>query len=217
MPPDALILQIDLLGYWHAGTGRGQGSVADAECNRDDLGLPFLPGRTLKGLLRDATTLWAGAQTPAMAESIVQTLFGGDGFVEDPADAEAEPRAVRDTQEGALAVSSARLPEAELIWFARARHADPALAGQLFDRLSQTAMDERRGVARRGSLRTVEVAVPLRLEAEIGLQHEPHLPEDRTWFGVVEAAVPFLRAAGMARSRGLGRCRCSVRRRRGHA
>ena len=47
-------LKIDIQSYWHPSTGRGQGSDVDALAHRDKDGIPCLPGRTIKGLLRDA-------------------------------------------------------------------------------------------------------------------------------------------------------------------
>ncbi len=212
MRPEYLILDLQLLGYWHAGTGRGQGGFVDALCNRDRLGLPFLPGRTVKGLLRDAVGLWAGAHLGEPAWRLVVELFGGPGFDDAPVGRDGERRARRVTEEGALAVTSARLLAAELAYFEqlpddRLR----ALRAGLFARLSQTAIDSDRGAAKRGSLRTVEVAVPVMLEARVEPVRDAALPDDLTWQDVVRRAAPLLRAVGMGRSRGLGRCVCSVR------
>jgi hypothetical protein len=52
-----LTLKLDILSYWHAGSGRGAAALADAVVVRDDTGLPYLPGRTVKGLVRDAMDL----------------------------------------------------------------------------------------------------------------------------------------------------------------
>ena len=43
--------------YWHCGSGLSAGSSADATIVRDDEGLPFVPGRTVKGHLREAAEL----------------------------------------------------------------------------------------------------------------------------------------------------------------
>ena len=43
--------------YWHCGSGLSGGSSTDALVARDDDGLPFVPGRTFKGHLREAAEL----------------------------------------------------------------------------------------------------------------------------------------------------------------
>ncbi|MEJ2682664.1 MAG: RAMP superfamily CRISPR-associated protein [Gammaproteobacteria bacterium] len=50
------LLKITFLDYWHAGGSHGQGFHTQATVARDHDGLPYLPGRTLKGLLRDAVS-----------------------------------------------------------------------------------------------------------------------------------------------------------------
>jgi len=43
--------------YWHCGSGLSGGSSTDAEVVKDDQNLPFVPGRTVKGHLREAAKL----------------------------------------------------------------------------------------------------------------------------------------------------------------
>ena len=50
-------LRFEIQSFWHAGSGRGDGAVADATVLRSRAGLPILPGRTVKGLLREACDL----------------------------------------------------------------------------------------------------------------------------------------------------------------
>ena len=45
---------IALFSYWAIGSGTGQGKGLDNILLKDDDNLPFIPGKTLKGLLRDA-------------------------------------------------------------------------------------------------------------------------------------------------------------------
>ncbi len=51
------LLKFRLSSYWHIGSGAGGDAVADSLVNRDAQGLPTIPGRTIKGLLRDAMGL----------------------------------------------------------------------------------------------------------------------------------------------------------------
>lgn len=47
-------LTVHTLGDWHVGAGHGIPGGADAVVRRDEGGLPYVPGTTLTGLLRDA-------------------------------------------------------------------------------------------------------------------------------------------------------------------
>lgn len=202
---DRETLQIELLGYWHAGTGRGEGSGADALVarTRGGRGLPYLPGRTLYGLLREAVAL--AEEIGQLPPKRTKELFGERS--EAPNEKPGQGGLGRFASRGdrTLEVTSAFLapgwPQSDeaQAWEAWAeKHAD-ALA-HLTPRLAATAVDER-GIARRSSLRSVEVAVPLCLFAEVSAP-----PEVGDWRADLERALPLLRAAGSRRSRGFGRC-----------
>ena len=46
--------QIELHTWWHCGSGQSAGADVDALVIKDKNGMPFIPGKTIKGLLRDA-------------------------------------------------------------------------------------------------------------------------------------------------------------------
>ncbi|MDI9630010.1 MAG: RAMP superfamily CRISPR-associated protein [Acidobacteriota bacterium] len=199
-------LHIELLSYWHAGTGKGEGSGADALVARTPGGLPYLPGRTLYGLLREAVALAEAAGQ--IGKGRTDALFGtrsqatgeepGEGGLGRFAD---EDRPTLELTSAFLARDWPESPEA-LAWEAWAANPDHAGAlAELTPRLAATAVDER-GLARRRSLRSVEVAVPLDLYAEISAP-----PELGDWRADLGKALPLLRAVGSRRSRGFGRCR----------
>lgn len=200
---DRETLQIELLGYWHAGTGRGEGSGADALVARTRGGLPYLPGRTLYGLLREAVALAEAAGQ--ITKGRTEQLFGerSEASNENPGQGGLGRFASRGDR--TLEVTSAFLapgwPQSDeaQAWEAWAEKRADALA-LLTPRLAATAVDER-GIARRSSLRSVEVAVPLCLFAEVSAP-----PEVGGWRADLERALPLLRAAGSRRSRGFGRC-----------
>jgi hypothetical protein len=173
-------LEIEFLDYWIAGTGEEEAGGADLTTARDPLGLPCLPGRALRGLLRDA--VHELEQLGACGTGRTQALFGARGGAQSP---------------GALRVSSARLPD-ELGRGIVAR----GLSHQLFASLRQTAIDPEAGTAAAGSLRQIEVAVPLTLRAEVELLAGHDCPG---WQHTLAEALPLVRGAGRARSRGLGR------------
>jgi len=45
--------KITFLDFWHLGSGAGAGAALDATVVKDEAGLPYVPGKTLKGLLRE--------------------------------------------------------------------------------------------------------------------------------------------------------------------
>lgn len=192
-----VLLRIEILDYWHCGSGRGLGASLDAVCARDRLGLPVLPGRTLKGLLRDAVRR---CPCPVMddREARIAALFGGVGFT--PATGENEPQLIEQPGNGRLTVTDARLPQAMLDYLGSLPERDlEGLRAPLFAQLAQTAIEHQRGAAKTNSLRTIEVAMPVTLEATI------ESTDDR-WCRLVAPALTLLRAVGAYRSRGLGRC-----------
>jgi RAMP superfamily len=169
-------LQMEIATYWHAGTGRGVSLQLDALVRRDRRGLPILPGRTVKGLLRDAVSLagefgWVG---PREAER----LFGTP------------------TTPGEVLVSPARLPQDASDLIVASGH----LRAGLFETLFSTAIDFDSGTARRKSLRSMEVVVPLCLHAALT---GPAVSSG--WLDSLRTSLPLLRAVGSHRNRGLGR------------
>lgn len=230
------MLKLELSSFWHPGTGRGDGAAADAVVHRGADGLPELPGRTVKGLLRAACELsvaagidWSlGADVPdgPEARSGVAWLFGSPlakaGGVErsitpDNRVKELERRRYA-SQAGRLRVESARLGESSVqqaAWHDFAAEHPEAL-DHLRRSLATTQLDDN-GVAADKTLRNVEVLVPMTLHAR--LTFEAH-PDDDPVRAVAEwerlsklldeAARLFLRGVGSGRNRGLGRCSASI-------
>lgn len=54
--------QIQFHSYWHCGSGLAAGAGVDALVVKDADGLPFVPGKTIKGLLREAMEELYGGQ-----------------------------------------------------------------------------------------------------------------------------------------------------------
>ena len=197
---EAKTLRIDILDWWHCGTGIG-GGFADARIDRDPEGLPCVPGRHLKGILRDAARRAEG--WGALPGGSVEELFGGD-----PAETEElDPKAPKPRPEpGALRVSTARLaPQVR----ARLRR-DPRLRAVLTALFAQTAVDPATGTAREKHLRRIEVTVPLELFAELRwIGTEEHALADRWPQLLADAVFPLVFALGADRTRGLGRVELS--------
>lgn len=193
---NAMRLEVDFRHYWHAGTGRGSGHHLDALVVRDAHGLPFLPGKTLRGLLRDAMHRLEKWGSAGIQPDTTERLFGSAAWEKASDGLRARDR----TEPGVLYVSDARLPEEVRSWLGRAENR--RFVQGLFRQHFSTAMTPA-GVARERSLRGIEVCVPLTLVAELRV-----LGKDAPggWREAVTAAAKLVRAAGAHRSRGFGRC-----------
>ncbi len=187
-------LTIDLKGYWHAGGGRDAGSVYDAVVQRDPDGLPVLPGRHLKGLLRDAVARaenWGWDHFEGMTD----TLFGR----RNPSDEGAPER-------GCLRISDGMLPQAQRRWLASAE--GERLTPALYAGLYATAVEHESGTALKHSLRGIEVTIPVKLQALI--EPVPGQTPPDGWDERISDILHLIDAVGAHRSRGLGRAEITL-------
>jgi hypothetical protein len=190
-------LVIELLDTWHVGTGRSRGQHLDAVVERDAQGLPFLPGRTLRGLLRDAAECLAA--WGHVSEATLHALFGELSDVEGPGPS------VR-SRPGALRLSDARLSPELAAWLAAPGNA--SLRQALYLESFQTAIDPKTGVPKPHTLRGIELTVPLSLQAElevVGLSEA----QTQEALQLLAACLPLVRAVGAHTSRGHGRAQIS--------
>jgi hypothetical protein len=194
-------LQCRFLSYWHPGTGGGLGAQADARV-RSARGLPVVPGRTLKGVLRDACARaealgWFADLSSPPASTWTFALFGK------PANAESG------SVPGALRISSAELdlPTLEAYTALPASQQTEARKG-MRAYLHQTALDDH-GVAKDGSLRGIEVYVPIPLEARIELAPSA-IGSAQEAYAVLTRCLPLVEGLGAHRTRGLGRVALSL-------
>lgn len=187
-------LQWNFLSDWQTAGGQEAGAYADQLCIKDTHKLPYLPGKSIKGLLRHAfATAHANQWFHDAPEPLVALLFGG------------ESREGRMAQ-GILQFSNACLSAQEQAYFV----ANPGHSQHLFRVLHSTAIDSETGVAKPNSLRAIEVAIPMVLVSEVTInQSHPLLAEIPNWQntipGYIEAVLPLIDAAGAKKQRGLGR------------
>ena len=203
-----ILLKFQLHSPWHVGTGMGSGLGADALTTKSARRLPEIPGRSVKGLLRDAFRLAEGAG--AIEPGVTEAYFGsapGSRSAESSMAARQEMERY-DTESGQIRVDSARLgagdaEQAQWQNWAATEEAAPLVA-QMTETVSSTALDD--GVARKGALRSVEVALPMTLYGEVSsdsvdaAQFTQHL----------QTVLPLLRQVGKTRHRGFGRCTVTV-------
>lgn len=205
-------LTIELLDLWQAGSGRGAGQHIDSVPVLDSADLPYLPGRTVKGLLRDAVrhleTIGALKELDARiradalvnVSSITNWLFGTRHESEEAA-FETGPGSRFNTVAGKIWVSDARLSQS----LQQAIEKQQGIRSALFHDVYSTAIDSDTGQATDQSLRSIRVAVPMTLSAPIEVGHIHALD-------IIEAALPLIDAVGSQRTRGLGRCVWTLKR-----
>lgn len=183
---------VEFFTDWHCGSGLSAGAYVDALVVKDTDGLPFLPGKTVKGLLREA------------AEEIVALRSGDDNDIR-----ESKMAAVRqgfghfdgndDSGYGALR-GTAHFTNAVLSAQERTAIVNAGLQPYLYRTVSSTAIGED-GIAVDKSLRRIEVTVPCVLEGKI-----LNLPDDTDFRELITDAMRYIKRLGQNRNRGLGRC-----------
>lgn len=186
--------KIHLLSDWHVGSGLGAGAETDSEILKDDNNLPYIPGKTIKGLLKDALMEMASVDQADM--QLIRTLFG---YYTENKENEQE-RELTGTLAGNLFFSNATLPKMEQ------QEIVPELANFLYRNITSTQINKS-GVARNNSLRTMEICMPVTLIGQIicneeGTEREVHEAE----YKIIQKAMKWVRHLGMNRNRGLGRC-----------
>ena len=180
---------IEFHTYWHCGSGLSKGADLDSLVVKDSNGLPFVPGKTIKGLLKEAVEdirgffdkkedavfkeffgFFDGDKVLSTAETIEQNMVRGTGFF---ANAELSKK-----EKNAIVSNKAQ--------------------SFLYESIASTALDEN-GVAKEHSLRTMQVVVPCVLHGEI-----LNVPDEL--YDELVQALKYIKRLGQNRNRGLGRC-----------
>lgn len=192
----SITLEIDILSHWCAGSGRGRGADVDALVIKDGNGLPYLPGRTVKGLLREG--MMCCEENGQVPPGTTDCLFGKPTV----------PGKPDGSVPGVLSFRDARLP----VDVVRYLFGKPDLVDAMYDVFSSTKLDDN-GMAEDKTLRTIELAIPMKLETvvEVNPVYANELPRDLDWKASIQKACSMVRALGSHRHRGLGRCVFAVR------
>jgi len=129
--------KITFFDFWHLGSGTSAGASLDSLVVKDSFGLPYVPGKTLKGLVRENMELHAPEK--------VSKIFGEEGSC------------IAESY-----FSNATLDEKTRAYL----KTNISLQKHLFDKITSTKI-EANGIAKDKSLREIEVVVPLTLTGEI--------------------------------------------------
>ncbi len=194
-------LQIKLQSPLTSAAGEGRVGVVDRDVAFDDLGLPILPGRRLKGLWREAYHDVADAWKLCGESPIpVERIFGESG--QKPGDRDA-----------CLYIANAELQEASSLreWLKYLQHDKKLHPDDVIQHFAtvraQTAIDRRTGAALENTLRlTRTLKADLVFRARIRFFEPP----DNALLNALSLGAAALQHMGTARTRGLGKVSCRL-------
>lgn len=169
-------INIKLRSYWSIGSGKG-GNSNDSLILKDKYGLPYLPGKTLKGLLRDAL------KDGSVNNKIIIKLLGHE-------------KGEEDLNHGILRINSARINKEEI-------EKIKGLSPQIFTTKTSNSLDKNKQTEEH-SLRTLDRAIPVELESFITHKNNGSFKNDE--INAIETGCKMLRKLGENRQRGLGSC-----------
>ena len=173
---------------WHCGSGLAAGADMDALVVKDKNNMPYVPGKTIKGLVREAIEEIRRFQS----NNDTSDIDAAFGFFKD----------MENLEKGCLFFTNAELSEVEYnaIVSNKATHF-------LYRSISNTAIGEN-GIAKDNSLRKTQFVVPCTLYGEI-------LGVPDALASELEASFGFIKHLGQMRNRGYGRCTISVMEKKG--
>lgn len=135
-------IKIKFFDYWHLSSGLSAGATLDSLVVKDENGLPYVPGKTIKGLVRE------------MAEYIgkneVKKIFGDEG-------------SLMSESYFTNAVLKKELEEYLV--------QNPDLQDYLYSKITSTKLDGN-GIVEDNTLREIEAVIPLEFYGEIECKDE---------------------------------------------
>jgi len=187
----SLEIRVAFTSDWHIGTGAGGDEGADRAVVRDRHGFPYVPAKSLTGVLRDAAETIATALGDGWP-GWVELLFGS-----------------QPTEESG-AVTRAPQPAAVSI---RAAHVSPTLAAtfttaeqraRLTHVKASVSIDPTTGTARDRQLSFTEMARPVSLYGSVTIDLDE--PSRSTALALLVASCRYVESIGGKRRKGAGRC-----------
>ncbi len=183
------LYEITLLSDTCCGSGVGNGIDVDVIASFDAYGLPMLPAKRLRGVLRENALLLSREVDTPYTEADVLSLFGKSGTASRLTVNNAEPEHAAEIR-AALAALKGYTPNEVRAVFTGKR--------------TQTAVSRKTGTAEKGAMRVTEVVKKGgKFRCEV-IVKEPSAHDA----GIISDAFAVLRGIGMDRSRGMGEICC---------
>ncbi|WP_017306835.1 RAMP superfamily CRISPR-associated protein [Spirulina subsalsa] len=205
--PEQFIITIEMTSDWHVGDGSGRGEI-DSVVQRDQDNLPYIPGKTLIGILRDSCEQVALAldnNSGKKWQNWINFLLGDQPALADGT-IEAEPRP------SLVFIGSAYLDKT----LRDALNSKPKLKSAIAFIKPGVAIDPITGsvipkclrfeeVVRRGATLTSE-------HCTLNFSGYPNLTEDekKTAFAILIAGAELVERLGGKRRRGYGNCKITI-------
>lgn len=189
-----IIYKIEFYSNWHTGSGLAAGNDLDMVVIKDENGLPYIPGKTLKGNLREAAESINKINPEFVTKEFIQNVFG-ERVGEDK-----EDRKEKDYQ---YKISECFFSNAEFDEETyNSLKGNDDLKKQLFEKTASTEINKE-GVAENHSLRSFETTIPVVLYAKVeGVED--------SYFNEFEHCLNYVKRIGLNKNKGLGRCKLSI-------
>ena len=175
--------KITLLSDMCCGSGTGNGSDVDVVASFDRYGLPRIPGKRLRGLLREKAF-----EICSNRDDII-SLFGDSGIT------------------SRLIVDNADIEDADIIRADLDGYSPNEIKRAFAGKRTNTAIELETGVAKKGSLRTIEVVKKGSCAFICPVKIIDCTPKDTE---IIKNAFKVLRSIGMDKHRGLGEIACEI-------
>lgn len=170
---------IQFFSQWHCGSGLSAGADVDELVVKDKEGMPFVPGKTMKGLIREAVENYVQFTGKKDKEDLVNDTFGNEN-------------------NGVNITGSAHFNNSVLSGQEYRAIVSNGAQKYLYKKVTTTAIDAD-GVAKDHSLRSMETVVPCTLHGSI-----TGVPDGMA--DIVCESLGLIKRLGQKRNRGLGRC-----------
>ena len=167
---------------WHCGSGLSAGADLDALVIKDKDGLPYIPGKTLKGLIREAVEDYVSLLGIDEKDDLIEAAFGRKNVADS-----------KDVSLGNAFFTNAVLSSSE-----KSEILKYQLHQHLYLTKASTRIDDD-GIAEDHTLRRIEMVVPCTLCGEI-------IDLDDKLRDTVVKSLGLIKRLGVNRNRDLGRC-----------
>jgi CRISPR/Cas system CSM-associated protein Csm3 (group 7 of RAMP superfamily) len=131
--------KIKFFDYWHLSSGLSGGAKFDSITTKDENDIPYVPGKTIKGLCREASEKFLDFE-----KEFINKYFGSE-----------------ETNQGSAYFSNALIERNQYEQIVKYN-----LQDNLYDIIASTKIDDK-GIAKDKSLREIEVVIPLELSGEV--------------------------------------------------
>lgn len=168
-----MVYKITFLDFWHLSSGLSAGAKFDSMVVKDKDNLPFVPAKTIKGLLREIAK-------ESTNQDFVNICFGNEGV-----------------NSGDCYFRNATLENKTIEEIVKNN-----LQNELYKEIASTKIGEN-GIAENGSLREIEVVIPISLYGKI--ENIPSEFEED-----MKNSLKQIKRMGLNRNRGLGRCKIEI-------